>query len=229
MTSDRPYRRAVSQEAALGLLERTPAKRSIPRSSRHFAAAPPVLTRRRMDEPSDATVDRWQAPGSAGEAVADRRTVDAFAEIALANRESYTLYEIAHAMGRSMSLGETMTLISSKLSDLVPFSAVRSVPARATTRRFDAGSRRACMPSCSRTRDRDGCRPERLGRTAPARRWSTASRARSSRRRAPAGQPELESALVCPLIVERRGDRHHRRLSRQRRLPTRRITAACSS
>src|SRR5262249_9053668 len=46
-----------------------------------------------------------------------------FDDIALAHREVYALYEIAQAMGSSLGVGETMALISSKLSNLVPFSS----------------------------------------------------------------------------------------------------------
>jgi hypothetical protein len=45
-----------------------------------------------------------------------------FHDIALAHREIYALYEIAQAMGSSLNVGDTMTLIASKLTSLVPFS-----------------------------------------------------------------------------------------------------------
>jgi diguanylate cyclase (GGDEF)-like protein len=47
---------------------------------------------------------------------------DAFQNIALAHREIYALYEIAQAMGTSLGVSDTMALISSKLSKLVPWS-----------------------------------------------------------------------------------------------------------
>ncbi len=46
-----------------------------------------------------------------------------FDDIALAHREIYALYEIAQTMGTSLGVADTMALISSKLSNLVPFSA----------------------------------------------------------------------------------------------------------
>jgi hypothetical protein len=46
-----------------------------------------------------------------------------FEDIALAHREIYALYEIAQTMGTSLGVADTMALISSKLSNLVPFSA----------------------------------------------------------------------------------------------------------
>jgi diguanylate cyclase (GGDEF)-like protein len=45
-----------------------------------------------------------------------------FDDIALAHREIYALYEIAHAMGSSLGVHDTMALISSKLSSIVPLS-----------------------------------------------------------------------------------------------------------
>ncbi len=45
-----------------------------------------------------------------------------FEDIALAHREIYALYEIAQAMGSSLGVSDTMALISSKLSNIVPFS-----------------------------------------------------------------------------------------------------------
>ena len=46
-----------------------------------------------------------------------------FDDIALAHREIYALYEIAQTMGTSLGVADTMALIASKLTNLVPFSA----------------------------------------------------------------------------------------------------------
>jgi diguanylate cyclase (GGDEF)-like protein len=46
-----------------------------------------------------------------------------FEDIALAHREIYALYEIAQTMGTSLGVSDTMALISSKLSSLVPFTS----------------------------------------------------------------------------------------------------------
>src|SRR5687767_4041083 len=50
------------------------------------------------------------------------KTSTVFEDIALAHREIYALYEIAQAMGSSLGVADTMALISSKLSNIVPFS-----------------------------------------------------------------------------------------------------------
>src|SRR5207237_5256014 len=46
-----------------------------------------------------------------------------FEDIALAHREIYALYKIAQTMGTSLGVADTMAVISSKLTELVPFSA----------------------------------------------------------------------------------------------------------
>ena len=121
LTSDRPYRRAVSQEQAVTLLRQEAGAAFDPRIVARFTQLLPLLTpptsddRRRRIQTDHAASDQPVAARHAGS--------DAYAEIASANRESYTLYEIAQAMGRSMSLAETMTLVSSKLSTLVPFTS----------------------------------------------------------------------------------------------------------
>ena len=46
-----------------------------------------------------------------------------FDDIAEANREIYGLYQIAQTMGTTLAIADTMALVSSKLSHVVPFSA----------------------------------------------------------------------------------------------------------
>ena len=124
---------------------------------------------------------------------------DAFAEIALANRESYTLYEIAHAMGKSLSLTETMTLISSKISGLVPFSSCALFVREQNILRcrFATGINAHLMRDAEVEEGIGPCgwvarhkRPIVNG--VPNAKWNGSG--------ATSGDT-LESALVCPLIV----------------------------
>src|SRR5438552_3003168 len=62
------------------------------------------------------------APSAAGAVVEPAPHGSVFQDIALAHREIYALYEIAQAMGSSLGVADTMALISSKLSNIVPFS-----------------------------------------------------------------------------------------------------------
>ena len=65
------------------------------------------------------------AEGRAGDdlPIETRTAGHAYHDIARAHREVYALYEIAQTMGTSLGLADTMTLIASKLSPLIPFSS----------------------------------------------------------------------------------------------------------
>ena len=78
---------------------------------------------------------RPEPAGRPSAASQSRQGSTVFEDIALAHREIYALYEIAQTMGTSLGVADTMALISSKLSNLVPFSCVRAVPA--TTKTID--------------------------------------------------------------------------------------------
>ena len=122
LSSGRPYRPALSPQAALRMLQDEAGKAFDPAIVARFTQLLPVLTPPTHDG-FDQRMMRGSSPGldrllSGGE----RARADAFAEIASANRENYAMYEIAQSLGSSMSLAETMTLVSGKLSALVPFS-----------------------------------------------------------------------------------------------------------
>lgn len=122
LTSDRPYRPAISKDAAIRILEAEAGRAFDPAIVARFAELLPVLTPPRSDGflrrlPSgDAASHQFAFDGVRGTGA------DAFAEIASANRENYALYEIAQSTGRSTSLTEMMTSVSAQLSTLVPFS-----------------------------------------------------------------------------------------------------------
>jgi len=122
-TSERPYRPALSPDAAIRMIQGEAGQALDPAIVAEFTKLVPVLT-----PPTNDGFLRWirrpNDPVTHEPATDDRVRVgaNAFAEIASAKRETYALYEIAQSMGRSMSLTETMTLVSAKLSELVPFS-----------------------------------------------------------------------------------------------------------
>jgi diguanylate cyclase (GGDEF)-like protein/putative nucleotidyltransferase with HDIG domain len=122
LTSGRPYRPALAPEAAVRMMQGEAGKAFDPAIVARFTQLLPVLT-----PPTHDLFDQRMMRGASAARdlvsnVPERAEANAFAEIASANRENYALYEIAHSMGRSMSLAETMTLVSGKLSTLVPFS-----------------------------------------------------------------------------------------------------------
>jgi diguanylate cyclase (GGDEF)-like protein/putative nucleotidyltransferase with HDIG domain len=129
LTSDRPYHKAMAPEAAVALLQQEAGRALDPAVVQMFmkmmaemeAAAGTIeaATPRRLAlEP--ATERARPADGLQHETA---KTNTVFEDIALAHREIYALYEIAQTMGTSLGVADTMALISSKLSNLVPFSA----------------------------------------------------------------------------------------------------------
>jgi diguanylate cyclase (GGDEF)-like protein/putative nucleotidyltransferase with HDIG domain len=127
LVSERPYHKPMAFEAAMGLLQQESGKALDPRVVSTFTSLYPVLAaeaeasqepmRQLTRVPAHAPAAR-PAVGLVHES--PRTTV--FQDIALAHREIYALYEIAQAMGSSLGVSDTMALISSKLSNIVPFS-----------------------------------------------------------------------------------------------------------
>jgi diguanylate cyclase (GGDEF)-like protein/putative nucleotidyltransferase with HDIG domain len=200
-TSERPYRQAVSPQAALRFLHEESGKAFDPAVVTQFMALFPLL-----NPPAEKDAQgrlRLVSRGAGAEQTSPaphRNEADAFAEIALANQESYTLYEIARAMGRSMSLAETMTLIGTKLSGLVPFSSCALFVCQddgSLRCRFASGRHAELLDDAIVAKGlglsgwvaRHGCS---LVNGIPSIEFQAVGLA---------SEPDLRSALVCPLIV----------------------------
>ncbi len=130
LMSERPYHKAMSLDAAMGLLRQESGKALDPRVVQTFIDMYPALAAEAeaSQEPArKLTRVPTHAPtaapsvGLVDETSSSVRT-NVFQDIALAHREIYALYEIAQAMGSSLGVSDTMALISSKLSNIVPFS-----------------------------------------------------------------------------------------------------------
>ncbi|MBI3048457.1 MAG: diguanylate cyclase [Acidobacteria bacterium] len=128
LTSDRPYHRAIGQEAAAEVLRQEAGKALDPRLVDLFLTVLPTLAAE--IEMINSPVAKATPQPQTGEG---RRTLGArpasspsstvFENIAVAHREIHALYQVAQTMGTKLTVDDTMTLISSKLSSLVPFSA----------------------------------------------------------------------------------------------------------
>jgi diguanylate cyclase (GGDEF)-like protein/putative nucleotidyltransferase with HDIG domain len=129
LTSERPYHKAMTHEAALLLLRQESGRALDPRVVDLFIEHLPVMTAesealevtptRRLSLEPTSDLGR-PAVGFQPEGP---RSSTVFDDIALAHREIYALYEIAQTMGTSLGVADTMALIASKLTNLVPFSS----------------------------------------------------------------------------------------------------------
>ncbi|MCC7416723.1 MAG: diguanylate cyclase [Acidobacteria bacterium] len=129
LMSERPYHKAMNLDAAIGLLRQESGKALDPRVVQSFVDMHPALAAeadatapvRQLTRIATGAEAAKPAVGLLQEASAPGGT-NVFQDIALAHREIYALYEIAQAMGSSLGVSDTMALISSKLSNIVPFS-----------------------------------------------------------------------------------------------------------
>jgi diguanylate cyclase (GGDEF)-like protein/putative nucleotidyltransferase with HDIG domain len=129
LTSDRPYHKAMTFDAAVALLQQESGRALDPTVVQMFVKMMPEMaaaaetidhaTPRRLSLESTSDLGR-PAVGFQPE---NSKASTVFEDIALAHREIYALYEIAQTMGTSLGVSDTMALISSKLSNLVPFSS----------------------------------------------------------------------------------------------------------
>ncbi|MGE3958352.1 MAG: HD domain-containing phosphohydrolase [Vicinamibacterales bacterium] len=118
--SERPYHAALSIDGALTLLKREAGRALDPTLVELFIQKLPEFSARfDEDNPPVAAAATTMAGPAAGQATPEP---DAFENIALAHQEIYALYEIAQSMGTTLSVSDTMALISSKLGAIIPWT-----------------------------------------------------------------------------------------------------------
>jgi diguanylate cyclase (GGDEF)-like protein len=202
VTRDRPYNKQMRGDLALLLLRQESGKALDPNLVSVFVELVPTLqfADHAVAEPVDHEAHGYGRP---------RRLLDdgektAFTNIARAHQEIYALYEIAQAIGSSLGVADTMSLIADKLTVLVPFSccALFVGDEDGTIRcRFAAGV------------DADDLQRIRLGADRGLAGWVIRNRralvnatpaADFEAAGLPAAAPNLRSALVCPLVTNGR-------------------------
>jgi len=131
LMSERPYHKAMTFDAAIGLLRQESGKALDPSVVQMFIDMYPALAAeaeasqepaRKLTRVPTHAPTAAPAVGLVDESGLTATRTNVFQDIALAHREIYALYEIAQAMGSSLGVSDTMALISSKLSNIVPFS-----------------------------------------------------------------------------------------------------------
>jgi diguanylate cyclase (GGDEF)-like protein/putative nucleotidyltransferase with HDIG domain len=126
LMAERPYHKAMTSDAAVGLLQQEAGKGLDPQVVAKFTELLPVLQQEalQLDQNMRRTPEeQTTAKGVPATGLApELGKKNVFEDIALAHREIYALYEIAQAMGTSLGVSDTMALISAKLTNLVPFA-----------------------------------------------------------------------------------------------------------
>ena len=122
VTTDRPYHKPLSHESAIGLLRHEAGRALDPSLVQTFVTIlPSLLNEADAVEPVKPSEAKRNGSGTTTVGLVPGRAT-AFENIALAHREIYALYEIAQSMGTSLGVADTMALISSKLTKIVPWS-----------------------------------------------------------------------------------------------------------
>jgi len=123
VTTDRPYHKPLSHESAVGLLKHESGRALDPSLVPTFVALlPSLLHEADAAEPGVKPSEAKRNGGGTTTVGLVPGRATAFENIALAHREIYALYEIAQSMGTSLGVADTMALISSKLTKIVPWS-----------------------------------------------------------------------------------------------------------
>ncbi|PYQ96199.1 MAG: hypothetical protein DMF97_15740, partial [Acidobacteria bacterium] len=148
VTTERPYHSALTMESAIGLLKHEMGRALDPSLVPIFVDLLPALSKAIGEEA--AQLEAASAPplldlvAGSPSGLAPAPGPSAFENIALAHREIYALYEIAQTMGTCLSVSDTMALISSKLSKIVPWSGcslfLHDPAVRTLTCRFAVGT-----------------------------------------------------------------------------------------
>src|SRR5215475_4184858 len=209
LMSERPYHKAMSFDAAIGLLRQESGKALDPRVVKTFIEMYPALAAE-ADASQEPARKLTRVPSHAPAAepavglVTDSNVRNVFEDIALAHREIYALYEIAQAMGSSLGVADTMALISSKLSNIVPFSCcalfLYSDDTETLRCRFATGDEAETVQQLT-IRNGHGL----TGWVARNRRPLVNARPSADFEAAGVStQTTLQSALVCPLVFNER-------------------------
>ena len=210
LVSDRPYHKAMSVSAAHGLLQQEAGRALDPRVVQTFADLYPSFAAE-IEATQEPARTLTREPSNTPEAapafglVHDSEQSNVFQDIALAHREIYALYEIAQAMGSSLGVSDTMALIASKLSNIVPFSCcalfLYNEEGEMLRCRFATGTEAETVQQL-RIKSGDGL----TGWVARNRRPLVNARPSTDFEAAglPPDSTTLQSALVCPLLFNER-------------------------
>ena len=135
LATDRQYRKALPLDEAVGVVLQEAGKAFDPRVvevlARRYRELE-AMARARSVEPlklqKNVEIRGGEAPAAGFEASADGNgageTPDFLNQIAAARQEAHELFELAHNLGTSLSLDETLSVLSVRLKRIVPYDAM---------------------------------------------------------------------------------------------------------
>src|SRR5690242_6004409 len=134
LTSERPYRRAVSPDEAMALLRAESARSYDPRVveclERRYLELEEVVSRSaREGSPLNlvSKVDRQVAPSAGFAEIPDEAEIRAasfLSSIVSARQEAQLLFELAQTLGNSLSLRETLSVVAVRLKEMIPYDSI---------------------------------------------------------------------------------------------------------
>lgn len=134
LTSERPYRRAISAQEAMALLHAESGQSYDPRVveciERRYKQLEEEVSRLTGEEsPLEllTKVDRPVAPSAGFAEVpneAEVRAASFLASIVSARQEAQLLFELAQTLGNSLSLRETLSVVAVRLKEMIPYESI---------------------------------------------------------------------------------------------------------
>ncbi len=132
LASDRQYRRAVTLDEAMAVVQSEAGKSYDPRvveilarRYRQLEVEAPRLNKPEAKLSVDAKIERGTAPAAGFESPATQsRRVDFRSQIAAAGREAQYTLELVSELGNSLGMAEMLAVLSSRLTQLIPCDAI---------------------------------------------------------------------------------------------------------
>jgi len=134
LTSERPYRRAISPDEAMALLRAESGRSYDPRvveciERRYLELEESVSRSAREGSPLEllSKVDRHVAPSAGFAEMPDEAEVRAasfLSSIVSARQEAQLLFELAQTLGNSLSLRETLSVVAVRLKEMIPYDSI---------------------------------------------------------------------------------------------------------
>ncbi|MEJ5368864.1 MAG: HD domain-containing phosphohydrolase [Bryobacteraceae bacterium] len=134
LATDRQYRKAMPLDEAVGVIVREAGKAFDPKVvevlARRYRELEKLARSRQVEElklNKDVEIQGGEAPAAGFEAAASSsppEQPDFLSQIAAARQEAHELFELVHDLGTSLSLDETLSVLSVRLQRIVPFDAM---------------------------------------------------------------------------------------------------------